>query len=56
MLGAIVSICDTLGKRAIAEWVDSDDTIDLLRELGVDGVQGNHIGEPVPIAEFLPRA
>ena len=53
MLEAIVSICDTLGKRTIAEWVDSDDTIALLRELKVDAAQGNFLGEPVPLATLL---
>lgn len=53
MLEAIVSVCGTLGKRTIAEWVDSDETIQLLRELDVDAAQGNFLGEPVPIESLL---
>jgi EAL domain-containing protein (putative c-di-GMP-specific phosphodiesterase class I) len=37
--------------RAIAEFVESGDTLAKLREIGVDYAQGFGIGKPGPIAE-----
>jgi diguanylate cyclase (GGDEF)-like protein len=48
---AIVRIARGLGKRTIAEFVEDQDTTDLLREYGVDMAQGYHLGRPVDAAE-----
>lgn len=50
---AIVQIARGLGKRTIAEFVQDEDTIRLLREYGVDMAQGYHLGRPVDAAEGL---
>ena len=51
---AIVQIARGMGKRTIAEFVQSQDTLDLLRRYGVDFAQGFHIGRPVPVEERWP--
>ncbi len=48
---AIVEIARGLGKRTIAEFVEDEDTRQLLREYGVDMAQGYHLGRPVDSAE-----
>ena len=37
------------GKKTIAEYVESEDIIEKLNEIGVDYAQGYHLGRPVPI-------
>jgi EAL domain-containing protein (putative c-di-GMP-specific phosphodiesterase class I) len=43
---AVVKIARGMGKRTIAEYVSSEATVDLLRELGVDFAQGFHLARP----------
>jgi diguanylate cyclase (GGDEF)-like protein len=50
---AIVQIARGLGKETIAEYVQDDQTTELLREYGVDMAQGFHLGPPVALAESL---
>ncbi|HEY3492966.1 MAG TPA: EAL domain-containing protein [Solirubrobacterales bacterium] len=49
---AIVEIARGLGKRTIAEFVEDEDTKQLLTEYGVDMAQGYHLGRPVDSAEL----
>jgi EAL domain-containing protein (putative c-di-GMP-specific phosphodiesterase class I) len=53
LIRAAVDIARGLGKRTIAEYVGDDDTVALLRELGVDYGQGFHIGKPAPLVTSL---
>jgi diguanylate cyclase (GGDEF)-like protein/PAS domain S-box-containing protein len=53
---SIVAIAKELGKETVAEYVGDDETLALLREIGVDYAQGFHIGRPVPVAELAARA
>jgi diguanylate cyclase (GGDEF)-like protein/PAS domain S-box-containing protein len=48
---AIVEIARGLGKQTIAEFVEEQSTVELLRELGVDMAQGFHLGKPIALAE-----
>jgi diguanylate cyclase (GGDEF)-like protein len=50
---AIVGIARGLGKTTIAEFVQDDETTDMLREYGVDMAQGFHLGRPVDAADGL---
>jgi EAL domain-containing protein (putative c-di-GMP-specific phosphodiesterase class I) len=52
MVRAIVQVAQALGKRTIAEFVQDARAVQLLREAGVDFVQGYYIGRPD--AELLP--
>jgi PAS domain S-box-containing protein len=54
---AVVSLARGFGQKTVAEGVEDAETLELLRELGVDYAQGYFIGRPVPIAEvFGPQA
>ncbi len=53
MVRSINEIAHLTGKLTIAESVESADILKLLNELGVDFVQGYHVGRPKPIDEIL---
>ncbi|MHB1566176.1 MAG: EAL domain-containing protein [Acidiferrobacter sp.] len=44
---AINRIGHTLNMITVAEWVEDEETLTMLRAIGIDVVQGNHIGRPV---------
>jgi PAS domain S-box-containing protein len=50
MVRAIVAIARELGMLTVAEGIEDDATLSLLRDYGVDYVQGFLIGPPVPLA------
>jgi EAL domain-containing protein (putative c-di-GMP-specific phosphodiesterase class I) len=52
LVRAIVHMARELGKRTIAEGVESAEALVQLRGLGVDHAQGYHIGRPAPIEQF----
>jgi len=56
LVSAMVGIARGMGKRSVAEFVTDEETVDLLRTIGVDFAQGYHIGEPKPISEVLQKA
>jgi diguanylate cyclase (GGDEF)-like protein len=41
-----------MGKKTIAEFVEDDDVLDRLREIGVDYAQGYRIEKPSPLADL----
>ncbi|MBM4055323.1 MAG: EAL domain-containing protein [Planctomycetes bacterium] len=49
LVKAMVEIARWLGKKTIAEYVGCNDTIQLLKKIGVDFAQGYHIGKPMEI-------
>ncbi|MGB2712488.1 MAG: EAL domain-containing protein [Conexibacter sp.] len=53
LIRAAVDIARGLGKKTIAEYVGDDETVELLRSLGVDYAQGFHIGRPAPLVQRL---
>ena len=53
VIQAVVDIARGLGKRTVAEMVGDEETLDLVRDLGVDYVQGFHVGRPAPLARWL---
>lgn len=42
----LAKLCQELGIRAVAESVESEDILTMLQEMGIDYVQGYHIGMP----------
>jgi EAL domain-containing protein (putative c-di-GMP-specific phosphodiesterase class I) len=46
---AIVLACRKIGMRTIAEFVETDETVAILREIGVDYAQGFGIGRPAAL-------
>jgi diguanylate cyclase (GGDEF)-like protein len=53
---AIVQIARGLGKATIAEYVQDEITIEMLREYGVDMAQGFHYGRPVDLDQAFANA
>jgi len=49
---SLVQIAHQLGKQTIAEFVQDQATLDLLRTLGVDFAQGYHVGRPAPVPAY----
>ncbi|WP_442684107.1 bifunctional diguanylate cyclase/phosphodiesterase [Stenotrophomonas sp. JC08] len=43
---AIIEVAHGMGKLAVAEFVEDADTLQMLREMGVDMVQGYHLDRP----------
>ena len=48
IVAMIVSLAHTLGLRVVAEGVEDDQQVRLLRELGCDQIQGFYVSRPVP--------
>lgn len=46
MVTAINQVAHALNKKTVAECVENVETLDALREIGVDFVQGNYLGKP----------
>ena len=46
MVKSIIQVAKTVGKQTIAEFVQNEETLDMLRDLGVDYAQGYHLGKP----------
>ena len=49
LVNAIVVIAQGLGIKTVAESVGDEETIQLLRQHGVDYAQGFHVGRPEPV-------
>jgi EAL domain-containing protein (putative c-di-GMP-specific phosphodiesterase class I) len=49
---SVVAIARGLGKRTIAEMVESEDSLRLLRGYGVDYAQGFYVAKPRPLTEL----
>ncbi len=46
MVQSMNQIAHALGKKTVAEYVEDQATMELLKQYGVDFAQGNHIGKP----------
>ena len=58
ILESLVHTASGLDKQTVGEFVGDQETEDLLRELGVDLVQGYHVGLPIAVEAAiaaLPR-
>jgi diguanylate cyclase (GGDEF)-like protein len=53
MVETIVGLAKKLKIETIAEFVSSQEILDVVTELGVDYVQGYHIGKPEPIENYV---
>jgi EAL domain-containing protein (putative c-di-GMP-specific phosphodiesterase class I) len=54
MVEMIVHVAKVMGKRTIAEFVESGEILTALREIGVDYAQGYAIGKPAPFESMYP--
>jgi diguanylate cyclase (GGDEF)-like protein/PAS domain S-box-containing protein len=48
LVRGMVEVARGLGVRTIAEFVEDQETLELLREYGIDYAQGFHVGRPEP--------
>ena len=46
MVQSMNQIAHALGKKTIAEFVENESTLDILREYGVDYAQGYYLSKP----------
>jgi diguanylate cyclase (GGDEF)-like protein/PAS domain S-box-containing protein len=53
MVKSINEIGQVMGMETIAEFVENDETIGMLKEIGVDYVQGYAFGRPIPLMDIL---
>ena len=56
MVKSINEIGSLMGKKVIAEFVENDQILSLLKDIGVDYVQGYGIGKPQPFTELIHSA
>jgi EAL domain-containing protein (putative c-di-GMP-specific phosphodiesterase class I) len=54
MVRSINDIGHVMGKKTIAEFVENDDILARIREIGVDFAQGYGIARPAPLEEIRP--
>jgi len=46
---AINEICHKLGIKTVAEFVEDGETLEIVRDIGIDQAQGYVVGRPVPL-------
>jgi diguanylate cyclase (GGDEF)-like protein len=53
MVKSITDVSHYMGKKVVAEYVESEAILGALRELEVDFAQGHYVGHPVPIKNLI---
>ncbi|MDH3689561.1 MAG: EAL domain-containing protein [Gammaproteobacteria bacterium] len=53
MVRSINEVGQTLGKKTIAEFVETSDVLEVVEDIGVDYAQGNYFSAPQPIDAML---
>ena len=53
MVNSIHEVGSVMGKTTIAEFVEDDEILSVLRDIGVDYAQGYGIGKPCPLTSLL---
>ncbi len=53
LVKAIIQVIQALGKKAVAEYVENGEILEILKDMGIDFVQGYHIGHPMPVENIL---
>ncbi|WAJ37422.1 EAL domain-containing protein [Pseudomonas sp. GOM7] len=56
MVGSMQQIATQLGLQTVAEFVETQQSLECLRQLGVDYAQGYHVGRPQPLAQLADDA
>ena len=55
MVRSVNQVGHLMGIQVIAEYVENEQIIGILREIGVDYGQGYGISKPLPLAEVIQR-
>jgi len=53
LVKAIYEVATALGKKTVAEFVENEETLRMLADIGVTYAQGYHIGKPKPVSELF---
>jgi diguanylate cyclase (GGDEF)-like protein/PAS domain S-box-containing protein len=53
LVKAIYEVATALGKKTVAEFVENEETLQILAEIGVTYAQGYHLGKPKPVGELF---
>ena len=48
-----ITLAHSLDMKVIAEGVEDRATLDMLREMGCDMIQGYHLSKPLPLEDLL---
>ena len=52
MVKAMIDIAHATRRKTVAEFVEDAECLEILRQLGVDQVQGYHLGRPEPLPDY----
>ncbi len=55
LVKAMIQVIQALGKKAVAEYVENEEILEILKSMGIDFVQGYHIGHPIPVEKILAK-
>ncbi len=55
MVNSTIQLAHSLGRKVVAEGVESQEILDELKRMRCDIVQGYHTGRPAPLAQLLKR-
>ena len=55
LVRSIIQVVQALGKKAVAEYVENEEILNILKSMGIDFVQGFHIGHPMPVERILQQ-
>jgi len=55
LVKAMIQVIQALGKKAVAEYVENEEILRILKSMGIDFVQGYYIGHPVPVEKILSK-
>ncbi|RYY76803.1 MAG: EAL domain-containing protein [Gammaproteobacteria bacterium] len=55
LVKSMIQVIQALGKKAVAEFVENQEILDILKNMGIDFVQGYHIGRPIPVEQLTLR-
>lgn len=53
MVAAITQVAKVMGLETVAEYVETQESMDLIKRLGVDYAQGHAVGKPRPLEDLL---
>ena len=53
MVKSITEMVKFLGMKTVAEYVENDEILELLKDIGVDYAQGYGIEKPIPLDQVL---
>src|SRR5690606_26456438 len=57
LVRSMIQVIQALGKKAVAEYVENEAILNILKDMNIDFVQGFYIGHPLPVEKIpvFPR-